>query len=195
MEASLERRLAAASGHWAEVPRFPLPYDPCSIAGRRESTCTPGRARDSDLMRYGRSAKQQQRLHLTSLRHRRPLLRLEECCTDQQSQPKVDSECEDLSRASGRCRCLCHRTFRVEGLDPLADGHIVTVSTNRTFRAIKDDFTQDFLFGRPGAYTIADYRLRCNGFRTAARFGTPFAAAPAFECWPIMAFQRSQRAL
>ena len=54
---------------------------------------------------------------------------------------------------------------------------------------------QDFLFGRPGAYTIADYRLRCNGFRTAARFGTPFAAAPAFECWPIMAFQRSQRAL
>ena len=33
------------------------------------------------------------------------------------------------------------------------------------------------------------------GFRTAARFGTPFAAAPAFECWPIMAFQRSQRAL
>ena len=34
-----------------------------------------------------------------------------------------------------------------------------------------------------------------NGFRTAARFGTPFAAAPAFECWPIMAFQRSQRAL
>ena len=54
---------------------------------------------------------------------------------------------------------------------------------------------QDFLFGRPGAYTIADYRLRCNGFRTAARFGTPFAAAPAFACWPIMAFQRSQRAL
>ncbi len=54
---------------------------------------------------------------------------------------------------------------------------------------------QDFLFGRPGAYTIADYRLRCNGFRTAARFGTPFAAAAAFECWPIMAFQRSQRAL
>ena len=54
---------------------------------------------------------------------------------------------------------------------------------------------QDFLFGRPGAYTIADYRLRGNGFRTAARFGTPFAAAPAFECWPIMAFQRSQRAL
>ena len=58
-----------------------------------------------------------------------------------------------------------------------------------------DGFAQDFLFGRPGAYTIADYRLRCNGFRTAARFGTPFAAAPAFECWPIMAFQRSQRAL
>ncbi len=54
---------------------------------------------------------------------------------------------------------------------------------------------QDFLFGRPGAYTIADYRLRCNGFRTAVTFGTPFAAAPAFECWPIMAFQRSQRAL
>ena len=56
-------------------------------------------------------------------------------------------------------------------------------------------YNQDFLFGRPGAYTIADYRLRCNGFRTAARFGTPFAAAPAFACWPIMAFQRSQRAL
>ena len=56
-------------------------------------------------------------------------------------------------------------------------------------------WVQDFLFGRPGAYTIADYRLRCNGFRTAARFGTPFAAAPAFACWPIMAFQRSQRAL
>ena len=56
-------------------------------------------------------------------------------------------------------------------------------------------WSQDFLFGRPGAYTIADYRLRGNGFRTAARFGTPFAAAPAFECWPIMAFQRSQRAL
>ena len=60
---------------------------------------------------------------------------------------------------------------------------------------LKVDFHQDFLFGRPGAYTIADYRLRCNGFRTAARFGTPFAAAPAFACWPIMAFQRSQRAL
>ena len=62
-------------------------------------------------------------------------------------------------------------------------------------RCTKQLRTQDFLFGRPGAYTIADYRLRCNGFRTAARFGTPFAAAPAFECWPIMAFQRSQRAL
>ena len=61
--------------------------------------------------------------------------------------------------------------------------------------ALGPGFVQDFLFGRPGTYTIADYRLRCNGFRTAARFGTPFAAAPAFECWPIMAFQRSQRAL
>ena len=63
------------------------------------------------------------------------------------------------------------------------------------YRRSVRDYSQDFLFGRPGAYTIADYRLRCNGFRTAARFGTPFAAAPAFECWPIMAFQRSQRAL
>ena len=27
---------------------------------------------------------------------------------------------------------------------------------------------QNFLFGRPGTHTIADYRLRCNGFRTAA---------------------------
>ena len=63
---------------------------------------------------------------------------------------------------------------------------------NNAARNVPD---QDFLFGRPGAYTIADCRLRCNGFRTAARFGTPFAAAPAFACWPIMAFQRSQRAL
>ena len=65
----------------------------------------------------------------------------------------------------------------------------------RTIDVAKSYYHQDFLFGRPGAYTIADCRLRCNGFRTAARFGTPFAAAPAFACWPIMAFQRSQRAL
>ena len=70
---------------------------------------------------------------------------------------------------------------------------VISVDTKK--KELVGDFNQDFLFGRPGAYTIADYRLRCNGFRTAARFGTPFAAAPAFECWPIMAFQRSQRAL
>ena len=48
----------------------------------------------------------------------------------------------------------------------------------------KEDFqrlNQDFLFGRPGTDRIADRRLRCNGFRTTATFGTPFAAAPAFE--------------
>ena len=40
---------------------------------------------------------------------------------------------------------------------------------------------QDFLFGRSGRDRVADARPRCNGFRTTATFGTPFAAAPAFE--------------
>ena len=55
--------------------------------------------------------------------------------------------------------------------------------------------TQDFLFGRPGTYTIADYRLRCNGFRTAARFGTPFAAAPAKPEGPLAFTETRAKAL
>ncbi len=47
---------------------------------------------------------------------------------------------------------------------------------------------QDFLFGRSGTDRLADPQPRCNGFGTTAVFGTPFAAAPAFECCPIVPF-------
>ena len=97
-----------------------------------------------------------------------------------QGQDLTQIEAVDLSSIHRRLDVICAAT---------ADQRHQQSADKRTH------LNQDFLFGRPGTYTIADYRLRCNGFGTAARFGTSFAAVPAFQCWPIMAFQRSQRAL
>ena len=51
-----------------------------------------------------------------------------------------------------------------------------------------------FPFWHPCTDRVSDPWLRSNRFRAAFTFGTPFAAAPAFECCPIVPFRRPQRA-